>query len=348
MTNERSYGAVVYRWRENEREFLLIKHQKGGHFGFPKGHMEKDELPIETAHREIFEETGLDAYIYDDYQFNTHYKPKPNIQKEVVYFIGRPIDNQLKRQEKEIADVLWCSEKDVKDTLTHEGDKVIFDQVYERIASLESGISSELLTHIEETILPLYDQFDEGHHRDHIYEVIKASFELVEQYPAKKDIVYLIACYHDLGLRFSRDTHHITSGKLLKNDRYVINHYSAPEINIMVDAIFDHRASNTHEPRTIYGKILSEADRLLNVDKVLKRTVQYELHKHPDLDPDEQLKNAFEHIVDKYGKTGYLKRFLDYEPNRIGDEALKQLIADEDELVKVLKKTFDKYLKPNH
>ena len=348
MTKERSCGAIVYRWCKNEREFLLIKHQKGGHFGFPKGHIENQEKPIETAYREVYEETGIQTYLLPDYQAVSTYSPKPNVQKEVIYFIGRPINDLVKRQEQEISDIVWCRANDVKDKLTYDQDKRIFDQSYAHIVSFESDIPSELFTHVEKKILPQYDQFDDGHHRDHIYEVIKASFDLVKKYPARKDMVYLVACYHDLRLRFGRETHHITSGKLLKQDLYVIIHYSLTEINIMVDAIFDHRASNTHEPRTIYGKILAEADRLLNVEKVIARTVQYELHKHPDIDIEKQIEHAFDHIIDKYGKDGYLKRFLDYEPNRLGEEALKRLTTNHDALYNLLKNIFEKHKKSNH
>ena len=342
VTNERSCGALVYRFHENHREFLLIKHRFGGHIGFPKGHMEKNEEPIETAYREIFEETGIKTYLYPNIKTYSHYDIGMDIHKAVTFFIGRPLNDDIIHQPEEISEAFWCPENQVRNALTHDGTKAVFDRLIEDIHRLEKDVSLELMTYVEKNVLPQYDQFDEGHHRDHIYEVVNASFDLVEDYPARKDMVYLVACYHDLGLQFGRETHHITSGELLQKDPYVTAHYSNEDIQIMVDAIYDHRASNTHEPRTIYGKILAEADRLLDVKKVIERTVLYELHRHPQLSREGQIKNAFDHIIDKYGNQGYLKRYLDYEPNRIGEQALIHLSNDEKLLYQTLKQTFEK------
>ncbi len=342
MKNEQSCGALIYKFNQNKRQFLMIKHKNGNHYGFPKGHVEANETPIETAFREVFEETGVKSYLYRSYKAYTTYHPKPDVYKEVTYFIGKPLNDTLKRQASEVIDVFWVDEDKVAALLTYQGDKDVFTQLYEAILVFEKDVPKQLFNHIEKDILPVYDTFDEGHHRDHIYEVINASFDLVMQYPAQKDMVYLVACFHDLGLQFGRDTHHITSGDLLKKDPYVISHYSKEDIHIMVEAIFDHRASNAHEPRTIYGKILSEADRLLDVDKVIERTVLYELHKHPNLDMKGQLKNAFDHILEKYGEKGYLTRYLDYEPNRLGEEALDRLIKDKKLLYETLESRFEK------
>ncbi len=342
MVIEQSCGALVYRFRQHKREFLMIKHQNGSHIGFPKGHVEDHEKPYETAFREVYEETGIKTFIIKDYTSHTSYSPTENTYKEVTYFIGRPINTRIRKQVSEVSDVFWCDEDHVRETITYEGDKAVFDQLYQTIISEESDISSALYSYIETHIIPQYNQFDEGHHSDHIYEVVKASFDLVKQYPARKDFVYLIACFHDLGLQFGRETHHITSGELLRKDVYVSAHYQSSEIDVMVDAIFDHRASNLHEPRTIYGKILAEADRLLDVQKVIDRTVFFEIHKHPELPLQAQLKHAFDHIMEKYGQQGYLKRYLDYEPNRLGEEALNRLIKDPKRLYQKLENAFTK------
>ncbi len=341
MTNEQSCGALVYHFHKNKREFLMIKHQNGGHVGFPKGHIEHNEKHYETAKREVFEETGIKAFIDKTYRAYTSYSPAPDKYKELTYFIGRPITENMTKQIAEVSDVFWCEEDQVLEKLTYQNDRDVFLKLYKDILNIEKDVPMSLFTYIEDHILPQYDQFDEGHHRDHIFEVVKASFDLVNDYPARKDMVYLVACFHDLGLQFGRKTHHITSGELLQKDPYVLKHYHSDEIQIMVDAIFDHRASNTEEPRSIYGKILAEADRLLDVDKVIERTVQYELHKHPNLDLEGQIKHAFDHIIDKYGDEGYLKRYLDYEPNKIGEKALKQLTQNHKLLYDVLKNTFE-------
>lgn len=350
MKKEQSCGALVYQFNQDHREFLLVKHQHGNHIGFPKGHIEPHETMDETAKREVFEETGLKTYIYKDHQASTIYEPKTGVTKTVTYFIGRPVLGQLQRQEDEVSDVFWCHEDQIEKMVTFQNDRDIFHALYPKILHTEENLPLALLTYIDQNILPQYDQFDDGHHRDHIYEVVHASFELIKQYPARKDMVYLVACFHDLGLQFGRKTHHITSGDLLKEDPYVIKHYTDEEIHVMVDAIFDHRASNETEPRTIYGKILAEADRLLNADTVIQRTVLYELHHHPNLTLAQNIKNAHQHIIEKYGKRGYLKRYLYYEPNDVGEKALQHLINHPSLLLQKLEEIFKKtkkYVKNN-
>lgn len=345
MINEFSYGAVVYRYKANQREFLLVKHQNGGHFGFPKGHIERHEEPIETAYREVYEETNIKTYLYKDFIAYSRYQINESIHKEVAFFIGKPLNDDMVKQDEEVSEVIWCNESDVNDKLTHDSSKMIFKELLSHINDMDEGVPTSLYSYVESFILPQYDHFDKGHHRDHIYEVVKASFDLVKQYPVRKDMIYLIACFHDLGLQFGRDTHHITSGDLLRKDPYVKQHYNQEDIEMMVEAIFDHRASNEHEPRSLYGKILAEADRLLDAKKVIERTVQYELHKHPNIDREEQIKHAFDHIIDKYGQKGYLKRYLDYEPNRLGEEELIRLSSDQTLLYETLKQAFDKIYK---
>ena len=342
MKQEFSCGAVIYQYRENQREFLLIKHLHGEHIGFPKGHMEADEQPIETAYREILEETGMKTFIYPDVKVLSHYNPRAGVTKEVTFFIGKPMNDHIKPQEEEVSQAFWCPENNVLKMLTHEGSRSVFTELLIHIDIIDRDIEPSLFSHVETHILPVYDQFDESHHRDHIFEVVKVSFDLIKSYPVRKDMVYLVACFHDLGLQFGRSTHHITSGELLQNDPYIQKHYTSEDIAIMVEAIFDHRASHTHKPRTIYGLILAEADRLLDVKKVIDRTVMYELHRHPELPRKEQIKHAFDHIIDKYGQEGYLKRYLDYEPNRIGRASLLALSHNEALLLVTLYQAFDK------
>lgn len=88
MNLEKSCGAVIYRISGEALEFLAIKSKINGHWGFPKGHMEKDETEKETAKREVLEETGLSIIILDEFRAEIEYKLEGNIIKKVVYFIG--------------------------------------------------------------------------------------------------------------------------------------------------------------------------------------------------------------------------------------------------------------------
>ena len=86
MKREKSCGGLVFRRQNDLIQLLLIKHKKGGHWSFPKGHVEAGESERETAMREILEETGVHVDIKDGYHERVFYNPRPNIRKEVVYF----------------------------------------------------------------------------------------------------------------------------------------------------------------------------------------------------------------------------------------------------------------------
>lgn len=89
MNHEKSCGAIVYRKRHGNTEILLIKHVRSGCWSFPKGHMEPGENEMQTAIREIKEETNIDVSI-DDPSFRqvVVFNPRRDITKEVVYFLA--------------------------------------------------------------------------------------------------------------------------------------------------------------------------------------------------------------------------------------------------------------------
>lgn len=76
MLHEKSCGAIVYRKSHGNTEILLIKHVNSGHWSFPKGHVEGNETELETAQREIKEETGIDVILDPTFRETVSYSPK--------------------------------------------------------------------------------------------------------------------------------------------------------------------------------------------------------------------------------------------------------------------------------
>ena len=136
-------------------------------------------------------------------------------------------------------------------------------------------MNRELIHYIEQEILPRYDHFDAAHRRDHADEVITRSLALAEHYDININMVYAIAAYHDTGLCEGRDTHHLVSGRIIREDKRLREWFDENQIETIAQAAEDHRASSGHEPRSIYGKIVAEADRLIMPEKVIRRTIQY-------------------------------------------------------------------------
>lgn len=109
---EKSCGVVVVK----DGKVLLVKHGIG-HYGFPKGHMEVGETPVETAIREVKEETNVDVVVDESKRYEiSYYKDNGNL-KEVTYFLGSPLNNHLEAQEGEITEVFWADIDKVADYL---------------------------------------------------------------------------------------------------------------------------------------------------------------------------------------------------------------------------------------
>ena len=128
MINEKSCGAIVYRKHHGNTEILLIKHVNSGHWSFPKGHVECGETEIETATREIKEETGIDVIIDPTFRETVSYSPKKDTQKIVVYFIAKAKTFEYSPQEEEIAEIRWVEIGHALSILTYENDRSIVNK----------------------------------------------------------------------------------------------------------------------------------------------------------------------------------------------------------------------------
>ena len=170
--------------------------------------------------------------------------------------------------------------------------------------------SAEIVDYIESEIMPQYDGIG-GHTDAHIRYVIERSLRFAEQAPGVNiDMVYVIAAYHDLGRLIDNETHNIESGKLLRADKFLREHFSAEDVETMAQAVEDHRASLGHEPRSVYGKIVSSADRVSSVDEMLTRSFDYNRHLHPEFSEDEVIEDVRVHLRAKYAPGGYALKTL--------------------------------------
>lgn len=194
--------------------------------------------------------------------------------------------------------------------------------------SLPSGLQA----FVENEILPLYDGFDKGHRQDHARTVIEQGLFLSQFYDVDRAIVYTACACHDLGLREDRKTHHLVSGRIIRSELPLSRWFSPEEIELIAQAAEDHRASSDHEPRTIYGKIVAEADRQIVPDTVIRRTVQYGLSHYPELDREGHWRRTVEHMAEKYAEGGYLKLWVPESPNAARLEELRSIIRDPAEL----------------
>lgn len=173
-------------------------------------------------------------------------------------------------------------------------------------------INLEIKKYIERNIFPEYEKNDRGHNKKHIDYVIRRSFELIDQNYLDVDynMVYVIAAYHDIGHHIDAKNHEKVSADIMSNDENLKQFFSKEELRIIKEAIEDHRASSDHEPRNIYGKIVSSADRNNTVEKCLERSYFYGKRLKPDATDKELYERAFEHLNKKFGYDGYAKFYF--------------------------------------
>ena len=200
--------------------------------------------------------------------------------------------------------------------------------------------SLDLVEFIETQILPQYAAFDKAHNMEHVTRVIRHSLDLARKTGAEKDMAYVIAAYHDLGLSGPRAIHHLTSGKILIADARLKRWFSAEQMKMMKEAVEDHRASASRAPRSIYGKIVAEADRDIEPETVIRRTIQFGMTNYPELDVEGHWQRFMKHMDEKYSVNGYIRLWIQGSENEHKLNELRQLIAQPQEMRKVFDRIF--------
>lgn len=176
-------------------------------------------------------------------------------------------------------------------------------------------VSLDLMQFVETQILPRYTAFGESHGLRHVLRVIRNTALLVRVTGADEDMAYVVAAYHDLGMSGPRAVHHLTGGKILQADARLRRWFTPQQIKIMKEAVEDHRASASRQPRSIYGKIVAEADRDLEPSEIFRRCLQYGLENYPEKDKEGQWERFQQHMQEKYSRHGYIRLWIPHSPN---------------------------------
>ena len=166
-------------------------------------------------------------------------------------------------------------------------------------------VDSKLKQYIEEKVLPEYELNDGGHNGEHVKYVLKRAFELANGYEINYDILYTCVCFHDVACHIDRENHEILSAERAYEDEFLNGFFSIMEMKTIREAIEDHRASLEYIPRNIYGKILSSADRKVEVKQYLTASISYGKKKNPEIDKEESMERSYQFAIKKFGKNGY-------------------------------------------
>lgn len=215
----------------------------------------------------------------------------------------------------------------------------------------------ELEKYIKESIIPQYASFDSAHREDHALTVIRQSMKLLDGMqawlssqtgpdpqwlvPVDRDMLLTAAACHDIGLVNGRYRHHLDSGEMIRRDPMLREWFSEEQIETIAQAAEDHRASGKMPPRSIYGMLVAEADRVIDGETIIRRTIQFGFSNYPSMDSEEHLQRAISHLREKYGRGGYMKLWIPWSDNAVRLASLQETIADDAAIRKETERIYD-------
>ena len=361
-----SFYASTACYLLKEDKVLLIKfNKKWGQVYAPiGGKMEKGETPTECVIREFKEETGMDIknltykgkmtleypnrkFYFALFRTNTYEGTPQDFEENTSQWIEIP---EILKKKKRLATILLLEKPYISYLLDDENKINLYIKVDEDENILETNfetsdddINPELQNYIETEIFPLYERNEPGHGIDHIHTVINRSLYIAKEYEINKNIVYTVAAYHDLGHYINPKIHEKLSADIFMKDNKIKKWFTEEEIQIIKEAIEDHRASSNHEPRNIYGKIISTVDRTIkSIDLSIKRAHTYTINNLPKMTEKERIQKVYEHLNDKYGSNGYAKTYLYDEEFEKAKAKFVEALRDKDTFIKRIEKVITK------
>ena len=205
-------------------------------------------------------------------------------------------------------------------------------------------MNKSLVEYIESTIIPMYDGFDAGHGREHVNAVVEEALRLAEFYEIIQgnggfDVIIGNPPY----VEYNKKVKGVAVSDIYKINGYTT--FTEQEIEIIAQAAEDHRASSDHEPRTVYGKIVAEADRQIIPESIIVRTVQYGFKHYPELDKEGHWARLCEHMAEKYDVGGYLKLWIPESRNAEGLTLLRDIIHKKSRLREYFEAAYDDAVK---
>ena len=291
---------------------------------WPGGKVEEGETPQEALVREIREE--LSAEIAVDSFLHTVEWDYPSFHLTMHCFMCSLAGEALHLNEHEAA--RWLSYRELWDVRWLPADEGLLPL----IAAQLLGVDASLASFVETEVVPRYASFDKAHQEDHARSVISRALDLAKFYPVSRDVLYAAAACHDLGLAVDRATHHLESGKIIRGMMELREWFDDGAIETIAQAAEDHRASSEHEPRSLYGRIVAEADRLIEPEQIIRRTVQFGLAHYPELPMEGHWQRTLDHLHEKYADGGYLRLWIPESPNAPRLAELRSIIRNESTL----------------
>ena len=345
-------GSVIV----NRQGKILIMSRKsddfmGGIDELPSGNMEiGEDIPTALA-REVKEETNceLNEILYYIDSFDYKSGSGKNARQYNFAIKVKETDNIVLTEHESYS---WQTVEEIINNpkITHEVKNTIKrynDIKLEYEAMIEKyKIKLELIKYIEQIVNYHYNLNDKGHGVEHAKYVINRSFEFAYQVESiNLEMVYVIAAYHDVAHHIDAKNHETISAKMLMEDKKLKDFFTDEQIKIMSEAVEDHRSSMETEPSSIYGKIVSSADRNTSVEVTLKRCYSYNRRHFSELKESEIIEECRKFLLKKFGINGYArsKMFFDDKEYKKYLDDITDLALDSDKFAVEIKKVNEIY-----
>ena len=196
---------------------------------------------------------------------------------------------------------------------------------------MNTALNPKFVEHIKQRVFPVYETFDKGHDVNHITAVINRAFKLAQLFGnLDLNILYASAALHDIGISIQRENHALLSGIIVRTDKSLglKDFFTDDEIEIIAEAVEDHSTSRRLTPRSIYGKIVCDADKDDDVDTSLLRAYEFTKAYYPNYIEEEVLDNVFKQLNKKFGEKGLVKFWINTEEQQEFLKTMNCLASD--------------------
>lgn len=195
-------------------------------------------------------------------------------------------------------------------------------------------VRKEVKNYINSAVKPVYKTFDKAHSISHFNFVTKNCVdygtELIRKgIDVNLEIAYVVGALHDIGISKGREGHAKSSGEIVRNDKKLREFYSEEEIEMIAQAVEDHSSHLEYEPRSIYGKIVADADRNNTMYLVFSRPIKFGVKYEKNNDRETHINRAYDFVQKKFGRNGYVKYWLDIPNTTKAQEQIWNLLDDE-------------------
>lgn len=213
-------------------------------------------------------------------------------------------------------------------------------------------LRQELKTYINKEIRPLYKAFDKAHNLSHYKFVtnncIEYSKELIKKgIKVDLEIAFVVGAYHDIGLIFGRENHAKSSGQYVRQDKKLKSFFNETTIEMIAQAVEDHSSHLENEPRSIYGKIVADADRNNSLYLVFSRPIKYGFKNESHLTREEHIVRVYDFVTKKFGKNGYVKYWLNLPQTTQSQQEVWALLENKEKCLGYIAGIYDEIVNKN-